>query len=167
MYGKPSMGQEELWARKSCGPGSVVGQEVVWARKSCGPGRVVGQEELWARKRCGPGRVVGQEELWARKSCGPGRVVGQEELWARKSCGPGRVVGQEELWARKSWETLCSLAYFWLDGVPYILVHDDKCCPKAIDLFLAHILALFLAHGPGDVLHFYLFILIFGLKHQY
>jgi hypothetical protein len=56
-------------------------------------------------------------------------------------------VGQEELGD--------TVAYFWLDGVPYILVHDDKCCPKAIDLFLAHILALFLAHGPGDVLHFY------------
>jgi hypothetical protein len=77
------VGQEVLWARKSCGPGRVVGRE------SCGPGRVVGQEVLWARKSCGPGRVVGQEELWARKSCGPGRGVGQEELWARKRCGPG------------------------------------------------------------------------------
>jgi hypothetical protein len=126
------VGQEELWARKSCGPGRVVGQEVVWARKSCGPGRVVGQ------------KVVGQEEA--------GSVVGQEELWAKKSCGPGRD--------RLEWH--CVVWHiFWLGGASYILVHDDKCCLKAIDLFLAHILALFLAHGPGDVLHFYLYIYIY------
>jgi hypothetical protein len=149
--------QEESWARKRCrpgrggGPGRGRGQEEMWARKSWRPGRVVGQEEVGARKRCGPGRVVGQEVLWARKSRWPGRGVGQEVLWARKRCGPGSVVGQEEI----DLVTQRSLAYFWLDGVPYILVHNDKCCPKAIDLFLAHILALFLAHGPGDVLHFY------------
>jgi hypothetical protein len=149
---------DELWARKSCGPGGavVMGQEELWARRSCGPRRAVGQEVLWARMSCGPGRGRGLEELWARKSCRPGRVVGQKELWARKCCGPERVVGQEEI----DLLTLCSLAYFWLDGVPYIFVHDDNCCPKAIDLFLAHILALFLAYGPGDVLHFYLRVVI-------
>jgi hypothetical protein len=58
------------------------------------------------------------------------------------------------------------MAYFRLDGAPYILVRNDKCCPKAIDLFLAHIPALFLAHGPGDVLHFYLYFLLYSTGNQ-